>query len=71
MFDSLYNFSPAGDLKAEEISGIVKAAKVELCDPTGCTVAFVDHAASPTETNTSVRAYGSVSRLLRSAGAST
>ena len=61
VFDSLYNFTPAGaNLKAEEISDIVKAAKVELCDPTGCTVAFVDHAAWPTETNTSVRAYGSV-----------
>jgi hypothetical protein len=61
VFDSLYNFTPAGlDLKAEAASDIIKAAKAELCDPTGCAALVVDHAAWPTETNTSVRAYGTV-----------
>ena len=59
VFDSLYNFTPAGlNLKDEAVSDIIQQTKVELCDSTGCTAAFVDHAGWPTETNTSVRAYG-------------
>ena len=61
VFDSLYNFTPSGlDLKDEAVSSIIKQAKAELCDPTGCAALFVDHAPWPTEMNSGARAYGTV-----------
>jgi AAA domain len=61
VFDSLYQFLPAGiGLKDETVADTFKLVKAEICDATGCTVAFVDHSAWPTESNTGTRAYGSV-----------
>jgi hypothetical protein len=60
-FDSFYNFAPGAKLKDEDAAAIITAAKAELCDPTGATVLFVDHAPWPTESNRGQRrAYGSV-----------
>lgn len=61
-FDSIYNFlSPKVGLKEEGVAGVLAETKRELCDKTGCTVAFVDHAPWPTEGNRGQRrAYGSV-----------
>jgi hypothetical protein len=62
VFDSVYNFlSPAVGLKEEGVAGVLAETKRQLCDQTGCTVAFVDHAPWPTEGNRGQRrAYGSV-----------
>lgn len=61
VLDSLYNFLPPGlKLKDEEVAQVLAQVKADLCDRTGCTVAFVDHAPWPTEANHSRRNYGSV-----------
>jgi hypothetical protein len=60
--DSLYNVLPPGlSLKDEEVALVLAEVKAKLCDPLGCTFAFVDHAPWPNEQNRGQRrAYGSV-----------
>ena len=59
--DSLYNFLPGLDLKDEAVAVVLDEIKREVCNPTGCTVAFADHAPWPTDGNQGQRrAYGSV-----------
>jgi hypothetical protein len=61
LLDSLYNFLRGKSLKEEEIGSIYSQLKAEVCDPTGCTIATVDHAPWPTEGNRGQRrSYGSV-----------
>jgi len=62
VLDSLYNFLPPQiKLKDEEVAQVFDVVKSSICDPTGCTIAFVDHAPWPTEANRGhVRGYGSV-----------
>jgi hypothetical protein len=61
VLDSLYNFLPGAVLKEEEVAAVFTAMKEQVCDPTGATVAVVDHAPWPTDANrTQRRAYGSV-----------
>jgi hypothetical protein len=59
--DSLYNFLPGFKLRDEDVAGVLRSLKDEVCDPTGCTILFIDHAPWPTEANSGQRrAYGSV-----------
>jgi hypothetical protein len=62
VLDSLYNFLPPHiKLKDEEVAQVIDLVKREVCDRTGCAVAFVDHSAWPSEGNKGQRrAYGSV-----------
>jgi hypothetical protein len=61
VLDSLYNFLPKLELKAEDVAHVLAALKSDVCDRTGCAVAFVDHAPWPTESNEGRRrGYGSV-----------
>ncbi len=60
VLDSLYNFLAGVKLKDEDVAAILQTLKSEVCDPTGCTLAFVDHSPWPTEANHSRRNYGSV-----------
>jgi hypothetical protein len=62
ILDSLYNvLSPELGLKDESVALVLASVKQEICDATGATVAIVDHAAWPTESNRGQRrAYGSV-----------
>jgi len=62
VLDSLYNVvAPKLALKEEGVAEVLKGLKADLCDPLGCTVAVVDHAPWPTESNRGQRrAYGSV-----------
>lgn len=63
VLDSLYNFLPARmGLKDEEVAQVLDQVKSHICDPTGCAVAFVDHAPWPSESNrgNQMRGYGSV-----------
>jgi len=61
LLDSLYNFLPGIDLKDESVAVILAMIKTEICDATGAAVAFVDHAAWPTDANRGQpRGYGSV-----------
>jgi hypothetical protein len=60
--DSLYNFlAPGVKLKDEDVAVILAQIKTDVCDQTGCTVGFNDHAPWPTEQNRGQgRGYGSV-----------
>jgi len=59
--DSLYNFLPGLDLRDEEVASVLFRLKAEVCEVTGCTVCYVDHAPWPSEGNRSQRrGYGSV-----------
>ena len=59
--DSLYNFLPGRTLKDEDVAAVYAAIKQEVCDQTGATVAVVDHAPWPTDSNRGQRrAYGTV-----------
>jgi hypothetical protein len=62
VLDSLYNFLlPQIYLKDEEVAQVLDVVKSSICDPTGCAVAFVDHAPWPSDANRGqVRGYGSV-----------
>jgi hypothetical protein len=62
VLDSLYNFLPPQiKLKDEEVAQVLDVVKSSICDPTGCAVAFVDHAPWPNDSNRGqVRGYGSV-----------
>ncbi len=61
VLDSLYNFLGGVALKDEDVALVYAAIKTQVCDPTGCAVLIVDHAAWPTEGNRGQRrAYGSV-----------
>jgi hypothetical protein len=62
VLDSLYNFLPPQiKLKDEEVAQVLDVVKSSICDPTGCAVAFVDHAPWPSDSNRGqVRGYGSV-----------
>jgi hypothetical protein len=61
VLDSLYNFLPGYDLKDEGIALVYSQLKAEVCDPTGCTIATIDHMPWPTEGNRGQkRGYGSV-----------
>src|SRR5919109_667615 len=61
VLDSLYNFLPSYDLKDESVGEVYAQLKAEVCDPTGCTIATVDHMPWPTEGNRGQRrGYGSV-----------
>jgi AAA domain len=61
VLDSLYNFLPGLNLKDEEVALVLAAIKAGVCDPTGCTVCYVDHAPWPSEGNRGQRrGYGSV-----------
>jgi RecA-family ATPase len=61
VLDSLYNFLPGLDLKDEAVAAVLQRLKAEVCDPTGCTVCYVDHAPWPSEGNRNQRrGYGSV-----------
>jgi AAA domain len=61
ILDSYYNFVPGLELKAEESALVLAAVKSEVCDPTGCAVAVIDHSPWPTEGNEGQRrGYGSV-----------
>jgi hypothetical protein len=60
--DSLYNvLAPGLKLKDEDVALVIAETKHEICDKTGCTVNFTDHAPWPTEGNRGQRrSYGSV-----------
>jgi RecA-family ATPase len=61
VLDSLYNFLPGVNLKDEEVAGVLQRLKADVCDPTGCTICYVDHAPWPSESNRNQRrGYGSV-----------
>jgi AAA domain len=61
VLDSLYNFLPGVKLSDEIVPGVLAQVKAEVCDQTGCTILFVDHAPWPTEGNQGQRrGYGSV-----------
>lgn len=61
VLDSYYNVVRGLDMKDEEAAGVIAAVKADICDQTGCTVAIVDHAPWPTESNRGQhRAYGNV-----------
>ena len=60
--DSLYNvLSPDVGLREENVAHVLAELKRGVCDATGATVAVVDHAPWPTESNRGQRrAFGSV-----------
>jgi hypothetical protein len=61
ILDSLYNFLPGLDLKDEAVAAVLQRVKTEVCDRTGATVCYVDHAPWPNEGNRGQRrGYGSV-----------
>lgn len=61
VLDSLYNFLHGIRLKDEDVAVILSQLKAEVCDPTGCALAFVDHSPWPSEGNQGQRrGYGSV-----------
>jgi len=62
VLDSLYNFLSAQiKLKDEEVAQVLDALKSQVCDPTGCAVAIIDHSPWPSDANRGqVRGYGSV-----------
>ena len=61
VIDSYYNFLPPEiQRKEEEASTVLEQVKAEVCDATGATVCFIDHAPWPTKENRQARAYGSV-----------
>jgi hypothetical protein len=60
VLDSVYNFV-TGDLKEQDVAEVFMTVKAEVCDATGCTVAFVDHSPWPSESNRGqMRGYGTV-----------
>jgi hypothetical protein len=61
VLDSVYNFTSELDLKDRDVGALFGRLKAEVCDPTGCTLALVDHMAWATKENRSrSRAYGDV-----------
>jgi hypothetical protein len=61
VLDSVYNFTTELDLKDRDVGALYARLKAEVCDPTGCTVALVDHMPWKTDSNRSrLRSYGDV-----------
>jgi hypothetical protein len=61
VLDSVYNFTAGLDLKDRDVGALYARLKNEVCDPTGCTIALVDHMPWKTDANRSrLRGYGDV-----------